>query len=328
VTIPLSITVRLGEVATHPGAAIEVGAAVGALERIDPDPDYANRPGYDPDFLGFPVPLPRLTNTIRTLAARLDGAGEVELKYHHYSVVMNGERRLAFFAAGNFDAGAAVRHERDGNDRWFFDPRIGRDLQAGNEFYASNPLDRGHLFRRADGAWGATAEEAKLANDDTFHWANCSPQHEVFNQGSQATRRSLRLWGNLEDHIAAEAGEDNRRLNVFSGPVFRDHDRAHRGLRVPGEYWKIVVFANEDGQPRALAFLLSQAALISNLPRERFEVGEYDVFQVKVREVEHRTKLDFGELSGFDPLESPGMEERFEASSEAVPLRDLADMVL
>jgi endonuclease G len=74
VTIPLSITVRLGEMATHPGAAIEIGAAVGALERIDPDPDYANRPGYDPDFLGFPVPLPRLTNTTRALAARLDGA--------------------------------------------------------------------------------------------------------------------------------------------------------------------------------------------------------------------------------------------------------------
>ena len=56
------------------------------------------------------------------------------------------------------------------------DPRISNDFQAGGEeFYSSNPLDRGHLVRRADAAWGKTESEARLANDDTFHFTNCSP---------------------------------------------------------------------------------------------------------------------------------------------------------
>ena len=40
--------------------------------------------------------------------------------------------------------------------------------------------------------------------------------------------------------------------------------------RSRGEFWKIVIFENDEGKPRAVAFVLSQAALIKTLPTEGF----------------------------------------------------------
>lgn len=39
----------------------------------------------------------------------------------------------------------------------------------------------GHLTRRNDPTWG-TSDEAERANADTFHFANCTPQHLRFNE--------------------------------------------------------------------------------------------------------------------------------------------------
>ena len=330
-TLPLQITVSLGapSQATQPSVSTrESTLGEGFLEKIEPDQDFDNRPGYNPDFLDFSVPLPKLSADIKSLAVKVPGSGH-ELKYFHYSVIMNGRRRLAFVSAGNLDAKPKFVHEREGADKWFMDPRISEDFQAGEEIYSSNPLDRGHLVRRADAAWGRTAEEARLANDDTFHFTNCSPQHEVFNQSSKATKKKLILWGNIENHIAKQATHvELKKVNIFNGPVFRQNDRKHRGLQIPREYWKIVVFRNDESEPRALAFILSQAALIKTLPAEDFMVGPYDVYQVKVRELEAKTKLDFGELRDFDPLENSTNEAFFEAATEALVVDDLRSIVL
>ncbi|HUT36214.1 MAG TPA: DNA/RNA non-specific endonuclease [Planctomycetota bacterium] len=332
-SIPLDITVSLGtpEVAEPRLAATEPEADATALEAIQPDTDYDSRPGYDKDFLGFPVPLPTLTEPLVPHAFALpgvSGADKFELKYHHYSVLFNRDRRLAFLAAVNFDAAAPFKHKREGKDKWFPDPRVDEEFQAGAKYYDGNPLDKGHLVMRADAGWGATKEEAKLANDDTFHLTNCSPQHEVFNQASKATQAGVRLWGSIEGHIAAQARKDKRKLCILNGPVFRANDRKYKDLQVPREFWKLVVFENDAGRPRAVAFKLSQASLIKSLPSEEFVVDPYRPFQVKVRDLEAATKLDFGPLRQYDPLEDPAHEGFLEAGVEAVPLETLDDIAL
>jgi endonuclease G, mitochondrial len=329
-TVPLNITVSLG---SPSGTEVSVAApgktapAEDFLEKITPDEDYDNRPGYDPDFLGFSVPLPKLDPSIRHLAVKVPDTDGHELKYFHYSVIMNGARRLAFLCAVNFEGEAKVNHPRDkGGDRWFYDPRIREENQAGEELYAGNPLDRGHLVRRADSAWGATKEEAKLANDDTFHFTNCSPQHEVYNQSTKADQKGVLLWGNIENHIAAQG--EGQRLSVFNGPVFRANDRKHRGIGVPREFWKVVVVKADNGKPKALAFILSQASLIKNLPAEDFEAGPFEPFQVRIRDLESKTKLDFGALRNHDPLEDGANESFFESGTEIVPIEKLDSIVL
>jgi endonuclease G len=293
--------------------------------------DYVDRTGYDAEFLGGRVPMPRLSNAVRAKAFQREGiSGDAafELKYHHFSVIMNRTARLAFVAAVNLDAAARFRQTREGSDRWFRDPRLDEGFQAGNEFYSDNPLDRGHLVRRADAAWGGSEDEASRANDDTFHFTNCSPQHEIFNQARKAQKEHLLLWGNIEEHIAGQAATERQRLSIFNGPVFRSTDREHRGLRIPKEFWKVVVYAVRGRRrPKALAFLLSQQGLIANLPLEEFAVGPYRPYQVKLREIEARTKLDFGSLRTGDPLEDDAAQPAFEAGSDAVALNALTDII-
>ena len=297
---------------------------------ISIDPDYGGRRGYAPAFLGVDVPLPRLSNAVRAKAVTVPGVSAetaYELKYHHFSVVMNSDARLAFVAAVNYDASAEFHHARGASDRWFCDPRIDAALQAGNEFYTDNPLDRGHLVRRTDAGWGRSAEEAARANADTFHLTNCTPQHEIYNRAALARKEDLLLWGNIEAHVAKQAVIGGQRLSVFNGPVFRSTDRSHRGLRIPKEFWKIVVYRNSRGPLTALAFILSQEGLIANLPLEAFAVGPYRPFQIKIRVIEARTNLDFGILRPADPLENEGFESKFLPHSDSILLNSPDDIV-
>jgi endonuclease G len=323
-TIPLTVTIALGAAEAAPVAGGEAAPTFEAA--IQPDPDYSDRPGFDAEFLGFAAPLPTLKPDAPEPALPVEGGG-AELKYYHYSLIMNAARKLAFVSAVNFDGGAAFNVHREGGDRWFFDPRIEKDEQTGPKVYANNPLDRGHLTRRADAAWGETEEEAQLANDDTFHWTNCSPQHEVFNQSTKANQRGLLLWGTLENHVAEQAA--GGRLSIFNGPIFRKNDRLHRDVKIPREFYKLIVYRKDDGGSGAAAFILSQQALIKNLPAEEFEVGPYQPFQVKIGDLEARTGLDFGTIRGFDALRASGQEAFLEgATASVVPLAALRDVVL
>lgn len=73
------------------------------------------------------------------------------------------------------------------------DPRLPAETQVGNELYARNSLDRGHLARRSDLIWGDVAE-AQQANRDSFYYGNIAPQMDDFNQSSQKG-----IWGRLEN---------------------------------------------------------------------------------------------------------------------------------
>lgn len=304
-TVPLEITVGTAD-------GVPPASASAPFEAVEIDPDYSKRQGYDPDFLGggeHSVPLPTLPADLAALAAT-NAMAEHEprhvLPYHHFSVVLNAERRLAFFTAVNIDGTTSQRLKRE-RDKWTFDPRLPAEQQTGEEVYANNPLDRGHLVRRLDPAWGNSTAAAKLANDDTFHFTNCTPQHEDFNQ-NQTT------WAGLEDYILENADDRDFRVNVFTGPVLAADDEPFEGVQLPRQFWKVVTMVTEAGRLSATAYLLSQEKLIRGLELapEAFSYGEYRTYQVPVRRVEDLTKLSFGRLREFDPL------ERLEAAA-AVP---------
>jgi endonuclease G len=355
-TVPLQITVSLGtpslpsaappERPGMPGGGAAGSTPVGGpagetppeavLEKVEPDtsdPKYQHRPGYQAGFLGFDVPFPQLTDTTDAFTLPGGSGGDPYLlKYHHYSLILNKKRKLAFVAGVNYDPTAPVQHPRDKDgDRWFFDPRVSAkgEFQAGEELYAGNPLDRGHLVRRADAGWGSTAEEAKLANDDTFHFTNCSPQHEITNQGmTSKAPPGLKLWGGLEDHISSQGKTNARKLCIFNGPVFGAKDRPYRGVRLPEEFWKVVVFEDDSEKPAAAAFVLTQADLIGGL-EEKFDLGEYRSVQVRIRDLEERTGLDFGPFVQWDTLKTESAKESFTvAEVPEVVLESLDDVVL
>ncbi len=229
-TLPLEVSVRL------PGLAAPTPATQDAAppeepqsaEERRPRRDYSDRSGYDPDFLpGHHIALPELGETLEEQAApnRLAKPDDhpFELKYHHFSVVVNRVRRLAFFTACNTDGATAKGVNRKKKqvrpltlgvigpealvdelidaegESWFKDPRLDEDHYAAGDVYSGQVVpgfpdprsrgrilrmfQRGHLVRRLDPTWGDDTDHVLAAERDTFHWTNCSPQVGAFNQG-------------------------------------------------------------------------------------------------------------------------------------------------
>ncbi|BBB92003.1 MAG TPA: DNA/RNA non-specific endonuclease [Methylomusa anaerophila] len=250
---------------------------------------YERSTGYQAKFLGdnYEVLLPQLRSDLEQDIAPLKAGGNV-LNYTHFSIVMSKSRRLAYYTAVNIDGSQLINLNRDA-DKWYFDPRLDRKYQCGPELYENNDLDRGHLVRRLDPVWG---EQAKEANEDTFHFTNCSPQHKNLNQ---------KTWLDLENYILQNAGKYDLMVTVFTGPVFRSDDVLYRReFQIPAEFWKVVAIVKDNGELSATAYLQTQKNLIIDL---EFAYGEYKTYQIPVLKIEDLTGLDFGDLRQHDPLE-------------------------
>ena len=300
--------------------------------------------GYDPRLGKYEVLLPELDKSIAGDAAPLlDDENEHELKYEHFSVVMNAKRRLAFFSAATVSAGG--RFSLSGRaDDWLVETRIAREHQIDNSYYLRNKLDRGHLTRREDLEYGKTVKEAVRSANGTCVFTNCVPQLGIFNQGkAKDIGEDERLWAGLEQYILENVlHDDDLSLQVFTGPVFSDSDPKYRGHRIPLEFWKVVAGIAPDGKLFATAYILSQENLldVSTLDDEAIRelpLGAYKTYQRRITDIENATGLRFlftskadGKnvaLSTVDPLEASGaarkkrrrprMSEAFSAGDSA-----------
>jgi endonuclease G, mitochondrial len=282
------------------------GAATPSLveKKLRFDAGYQSRPGYDPNFLpGFTVPAPK---------APLDevlkhGSGQKVLRYHHFSLVMHKDRRLCMWAASNVNYDESKRRRtRDefGSDTWKLDPRILGESQIEDaELYEpAKKFDRGHIVRRDDVAWGDTAEEEEFGNSDSFHFTNCTPQHEQFNR---AMFQFHGLWGELEKHITKQAGFLQNLVSVFAGPVLAGSDPKHdfglgADLQIPIQFWKVIVAVeNADTTPRlrSYGFLLSQQEAIDQWGWEnRFRAGKFREWQVSLARITAEARVEFPQV--------------------------------
>jgi endonuclease G len=315
-----------------PGATLRIPIPTGdgdrLIEKVVINQNTLNsRPGYKPNFLGtgkLSVPLPGIPAALKSKVAALKKKDSgSELKYFNYSVVMNKQRKLAFFSAVNIDGKLRRDVGKREGDKWLRDPRIADEAQIGDEFYKrqaldeareKNPFDRGHLVRRLDATWAASEAEAKEHGDDTFHFTNCAPQFFSFNQGRK-------LWLGIEEFILDQLEADKRKACVFNGPVFDGPlaeegelpdpgdppkaDPSFKGLAIPKFFWKLVVTV-VGGRLAAAAFVLSQQDQILEIDRieEKLSEKQARVFQVSIADLARFTKLNFGKLNKSDTKEA------------------------
>jgi len=311
--IPLEVTVRVRGGGVAAGIAAPSAPKETAAEKIQVDRKYSNRGGYTPDFLpGHQLALPKLGAAQKIKAARkkqvAQGEDPFELKYEHFSVVVNAERRMAYFTAVNIDGETwrdidrttgEPRESAEATEVWFDDPRIPDDAQTAQDLYDDQlprrVFDRGHMVRRQDPGWGSSAR-AKRANADTFHFTNCVPQESIFNQRA-------RFWQGIENYVLDNAAEGDEKVSVFTGPVFGKDDPEYRYIKVPMAFWKILARV-EGGKLRATALLADQTGRITRLPErvsEGFDdLGEIAQYQTSVTEIEKLSGLDFGPLKAAD----------------------------
>lgn len=293
---------------------------------------FDSRNGFETSFLDngrIRTPWPKLSSDLEVgLAQPSDGPAEPgELRYTHFGVKYSEPHKLPLMTAVNIDGAKAVRIKR-GQDKWFVDERIETSIQMGAANFADAQIDRGHMVRREDPNWGSE-KEARLANDDTFHYVNAAAQHAQLNQGKQ-------LWQGLENYILDNSRTHGFQACVFTGPVIPDEIEEIDGATVPLEFWKLVATLNADGSKlRATAYLLSQGQLIRDLMERRSRteamegvvLGEYRTFQISIADLAEATGYDFSEYENSDPL-APGPQEAVDRMPRFVALESPDDLIL
>lgn len=261
--------------------------------------------GYDPRFLTEEVSLPVLSGDQLEDAVLHNGTHA--LPYTHFSLCQSKARGLARFVAWNID-GQRIRRVSRSGIRFRLDPRIDRQFQHGNELYRSNPLDRGHIARRADLTWGSESE-ADRANRDSFFYSNIAPQHQAFNQSSRGG-----LWGELENAVFSGVDVEGLRVSLISGPIFNCNDPEHRGVQIPRSFWKLIAYRDTaDDRFKIRAFVLTQRDLVSDI--EALELDPFRVFQVSLANLEAETGLSFSSLAGFDTFDQKQTPETLAAEA-------------
>ena len=287
--------------------------------RFDPDKTYKNRKGYSPTFLGssaaLKVPLPTVT-AARSGELFMKNGKPYLLKYHHFSLVMNATRRLQMWSAANVDYDSTKKSQRNrdefGKDTWIRDDRLPPEAQIqGKEFYdpATN-IDRGHVVRREDNAWGDSETAIEYANSDTFHWTNCTPQHEAYNQATPGrndpTYRGMSgLWGAFENHIQSSRKGQDTKATVLAGPVLNNEKDPARDfglgrVQYPESFWKVVVVADADSDDEDAArtlkvygFVLSQKDVLGKFGIEVFDPDKFKKYMTSLKDITKLTGVEF-----------------------------------
>jgi endonuclease G, mitochondrial len=309
------------------------------------DPEYAAREGYDPSFLGVEVPAPTVQGES---ASRLYSVGayrefyetyrdvpEVDttgrdasdafiLDYHHYSLAFDTHYFMCAWTASNCDYRPEMRQDlrkrrEFGGEDWRLDPRVPPTLQlADKDVYApARRVDRGHIVRREDNAWGAAGQATEYANSDTYHFTNCVPQHEAFNQENPQNRDrndpfryadlGVRgIWGAFESAVEEQLKEGGGQAIIFAGPVLDDfvdvRDWATGVVSTPKRFWKVVVVPKSRSRHPALAaygYIFDQTDVVKRFGldfRERLDLPAFDGLRTPLAKITDATGVVFAEI--------------------------------
>jgi endonuclease G len=213
-------------------------------------------------------------------------------------------------------------------DDWLRDHRIDLDIQLKDRFYASSGFDKGHMSRFEDANWDKTEATALRNGIFTCFHTNACPQVPDLN-------RKAGIWVKLEKAILENGikKEEGKlaRVTVFNGPIFSDKqekEKVFKGVAIPFDFFKIVLWTNDDGDLKATGFKLSQKKLLKDIDwnapmdeaEEALDLDQNEVFenyQCSIKSLAALTKIDFSHLYKYDTFEAgAGEEEALRIDSE------------
>ncbi len=182
------------------------------------------------------------------------------------------------------------------------------DIQLDDEFYAGSNFDKGHLSRREDANYGTTAQLAKRNADLTCIYTNACPQVPALNRSNRSG-----LWGNLENLVLENGAVKEKGAQAKSPSLTAQYSKASdpvfRGIQIPVEFYKIIVWPTSTKQIRATAFKLSQGHLLDDINLEDLNIDQnitFKEYQCSIAKHHHRQPAQFQGLLPFDHVQSNG----------------------
>ena len=293
--------------------------------------DFSACRGYVSGFLGTTdVPIPQPQKSIEKQVALLKDKTN-ELKYFKYSVIFNAVRRMPIISAVNVEGDEKKRlDDSKRSDDWLRDRRIDIECQLTDKFYAASNFDRGHMSRFEDANWDTTEAKALRNGIYTCFYTNACPQVPGIN------RNGDNLWGKLERAVLEKGVKKQKgkqaKMSVFNGPMFDDKkDRIRLGVAVPMQFFKIVLWLDDNEKLKATAFKLSQEKLVTDdqfdesmLAEEALDIDKliaYKNYQVSIKSLGNLTKIDFSKIEKYDTFKSSnGDDETLLTDEESIIL--------
>jgi endonuclease G len=315
------------------------------------DPAYERRKGYDPMFLGVKVPPPSVgPSRLAEMYTRDDydeyfeafrnvpkiepgaaGSTPVILRYHHYSLAFNKKYKMCQWTASNCDYRDVVRQDKRvradlGGENWRYDPRVPEQHQLGNGdvYQPARRIDRGHIVRREDNAWGPEGLATEYGNSDTYHWTNCTPQHEAFNQENPKDNNPKKtqiyaglavkgIWGQFEAKLEMALQKGGGQATIFAGPILDEHfadiDWGNGPVSIPKTFWKVFIIPESTKKPTKLqvfGYIFDQAPAVKRfgLTYEGVDLPQFKRQRALLADITQRSGVIFPEavLRAEQPL--------------------------
>lgn len=237
---------------------------------------------------------------------------------------------MPIISAVNVEGDATQRLDNSKrNDDWLRDHRIDIECQLTDKFYSNSKFDKGHMSRFEDANWDKTEEEAKRNGIYTCFYTNACPQVPALNRGGG-------LWGKLEKAVLEKGVKEEHgklaRMTVFNGPIFNDEkDKFRKGVRIPMEYYKIILWLNQEEKLCATGFKLSQETLVGQVvfdEKMKFDVEAIDIdkdirfkdYRCSIKKLSRLTNIDFKHLEPFDTFVSDGNDEVLIENEESLTI--------
>lgn len=251
-----------------------------------------------------------------------------ELKYFKYSVIFNAVAKMPAISAINVEGDPDKRLDNSKRkDDWLRDVRIDVECQLTDKFYSRSNFDKGHMSRFEDANWDNTEKDALRNGIYTCFYTNACPQVVKLN-------RAGGMWGKLEKAVLEKGVKKEEgklaRITVFNGPVFNeDKDRVFKGVTIPMDYYKVILWLDDNKKLKATAFMLSQELLVSKIKfdesmridEEALDINKDVVFknyQCSIKKLSSLTNIDFKNIEKYDTFKStPGSEESMLIENES-----------
>jgi endonuclease G len=129
----------------------------------------------------------------------------------------------------------------------------------------------------------------------------------------------------LEGGVKKENG-DTAKVSIFNGPIFRDDDPVFRGIQVPMDFYKIVLWLTDAGKLKATAFKLTQTELVGDIDFEEIDIDQnmkFKPYQCSIKSLQKEIRIDLSEIAPFDTFDK-GATGDVELKSELEVLAHIA----